>query len=71
MKTDILFNELLEILVGIIQFGLIALVLMLLWNWLMPAMFTLPTLTYWQACGMRALVRFFIASRPDRKQIMQ
>ena len=65
MKTD----ELLEILEGIIQFGLIALFLMLLWNWLMPALFALPTLTYWQACGMRALVRFFIASRPDRKQI--
>ena len=63
MKTDKLFNEIQEILEGIVQFGLIALVLMLLWNWLMPALFTLPGLTYWQACGLRALARCLFANR--------
>jgi hypothetical protein len=26
-----------------------------LWNWLMPALFRLPTLTFWQAVGLLAL----------------
>ena len=30
-------------------------VVMLLWNWLMPEIFGLKTLTYWQAWGMLAL----------------
>ena len=38
--------------------GLIALcgwVVMLLWNWLMPEIFGLRTLNYWQAWGLLAL----------------
>ena len=38
--------------------GLIALcgwVVMLLWNWLMPEIFGLKTLNYWQAWGLLAL----------------
>ena len=27
----------------------------LLWNWLMPELFGLPTLTFWQALGLLAL----------------
>jgi hypothetical protein len=30
-------------------------VVMLLWNWLMPEIFGLKTLTYWQAWGVLAL----------------
>ena len=59
MKTD----ELLEILEGIIQFGLIAWFLMLLWNWLMPVLFAFPVLTYWQACGLRAVGRCIFGKR--------
>ena len=43
---------------GILGLGLIALcgwVLMLLWNWLMPEIFGLGTLNYWQAWGLLAL----------------
>jgi hypothetical protein len=28
---------------------------MLLWNWLMPAVFGLPTIGFWQAVGMQFL----------------
>ena len=28
-----------------------------LWNWLCPALFHLPTITFWQALGLFALVR--------------
>lgn len=34
---------------------LLGLPLMLLWNWLMPMIFELPTLTFWQAVGMNFL----------------
>lgn len=34
---------------------LLGLPLMLLWNWLMPLVFGLPTLTFWQAVGMNFL----------------
>ncbi len=32
----------------------------LFWNWLMPEIFGLPTLTYWQALGLAFLARFLI-----------
>ena len=28
---------------------------MLLWNWLMPTIFNLPTIVFWQACGINLL----------------
>ncbi|MBN1335336.1 MAG: hypothetical protein JXB39_05200 [Deltaproteobacteria bacterium] len=35
--------------------GLLGLVVMLLWNWLMPAIFGLPVLTWLQAVGLLVL----------------
>jgi membrane protein required for beta-lactamase induction len=32
-------------------------VVMLLWNWLAPALFRLPEITFWQALGLLALCR--------------
>jgi hypothetical protein len=29
--------------------------LMLLWNWLIPTVFGLPEITFWQACGLQLL----------------
>ena len=34
---------------------LLGLPLMLLWNWLMPTIFNLPTIGFWQACGINLL----------------
>jgi len=28
---------------------------MLLWNWLIPTIFNLPYITFWQACGINLL----------------
>ena len=39
------------VLIGILS----ALPVMLLWNWLMPEIFNLPTLTLWQALGVSFL----------------
>lgn len=55
--------------VGIIIFGAIAItglailfgfILMWLWNWLMPEIFGLTTLTYWQAVGLFILLKILI-----------
>ena len=32
-------------------------VVMLLWNWLLPTLFGLPSITFWQAIGLLALCR--------------
>jgi len=29
--------------------------LMILWNWLMPSIFGLPEIGFWQACGLQLL----------------
>jgi hypothetical protein len=45
------------IVVGIFALAalLFGLPLMLLWNWLMPVIFGLPTITFWQAVGLNFL----------------
>jgi len=73
--------------VGIIVFGAIAItglailfgfVIMWLWNWLMPDIFGLTTLTYWQAVGLFILFKLLLggcggggrnkSSRKERKE---
>ncbi|MFD2727196.1 hypothetical protein [Hyunsoonleella rubra] len=55
--------------VGMVIFGIIAItglailfgfVLMWLWNWLMPDIFGLPTLTYWKAVGLFILLKILV-----------
>ncbi len=43
------------IILGVGLLFLFGYVVMLLWNWLMPEIFGLKTLTYWQAWGILAL----------------
>lgn len=48
---------------GILITGLAILfgyVIMWLWNWLMPMIFGLPMLTFWQAVGLFALSKFLL-----------
>jgi membrane protein required for beta-lactamase induction len=41
---------------GVCALGLVlGLAVMYLWNWLMPAIFDLPHITYWQAVGLTVL----------------
>ncbi len=55
--------------VGMVIFGVVAItglailfgfVIMWLWNWLMPEIFGLTTLTYWQAVGLFILLKFLV-----------
>ena len=40
--------------------ALFGLVVMVLWNWLMPALFDLPGVSYWQALGLLVLSRVLV-----------
>jgi hypothetical protein len=40
---------------------LLGLPLMFLWNWLMPFIFNLPTITFWQAVGLNLLSSILFA----------
>lgn len=40
--------------------ALLVLVTMLLWNWLMPLLFKLPVISYWQAAGLMLLSRLIL-----------
>ena len=55
MKNNIL--EAILLIVGLIVLAaiLFALPLQLLWNWLMPTIFNLPYIGFWQACGINLL----------------
>lgn len=61
-KYDVLYF------IGMFLLGLIvSLVLtwpiMWLWNYLMPSVFGLPTLTFWQTYGLQVLVGCFVPNR--------
>jgi hypothetical protein len=50
----------LELILSIIGIMILVVILfgyptMLLWNWLMPTIFNLPYITFWQACGINLL----------------
>lgn len=54
---------------GLIVLGIVAIVglailfgfvIMWLWNWLMPELFGLPIITYWQAVGLFILLKILI-----------
>ena len=36
--------------------------LMLLWNWIMPTVFDLPYITFWQACGLQLMASLLFKS---------
>ena len=40
------------IVIALVMAFLLGLVVMLLWNWLMPVIFGLPEITYWQGWGL-------------------
>jgi hypothetical protein len=57
-------NEIGSILSAILLIVLLAAILgfplMWLWNWLMPGIFNLPEITFWQALGLNALSAILI-----------
>ena len=56
MKRLMMFAPI--VLIGIALFAYVGgQIVKLLWNWLVPSLFGLPALTFWQALGLLALCR--------------
>ena len=51
---------------AIAAMGLLSLVVMSLWNWLVPSLFRGPALQYWQAVGLLLLSRILFGSLRGR-----
>jgi hypothetical protein len=68
MKNNIL--EAILLIVGLIVLAgiLLALPLQLLWNWLMPTLFNLPVITFWQALGLNMLAGILFKSNINIKK---
>jgi hypothetical protein len=47
---------------------ILGLPLMWLWNWLMPPIFNLPEITFWQALGLNALATIFFKQSINTKK---
>ena len=56
MITKQIIHDILYI-IGLIMLAVILVggPLMVLWDWLMPTIFGLPEITFWQACGLQLL----------------
>lgn len=52
--------------IGLVVF-LLGWPLMLLWNWLMPILFGLPLITFWQAVGLNVLSTILFKSYNIKK----
>lgn len=42
--------------------------IMFLWNWLMPTIFDLPTITFWQSIGLQVLTYLLFSTKEIKKQ---
>jgi len=63
----------LEFILSVIGILMLAVILfgyptMLLWNWLMPHLFNLPYITFWQACGVNLLASILFKPTINIKQ---
>ncbi len=60
------------VLLGLLFASVVALLLgfvvMWLWNWLMPVIFSLPMITFWQAWGLVVLSHIFFKSSPQHSR---
>jgi hypothetical protein len=66
-------NNVLEYVLTIIGLLILAVILfgypiLLLWNWLMPTIFNLPYITFWQACGLNLLASILFKPTINIKQ---
>jgi len=57
-----------DLLTVILVLAIVALLIMWLWNWLIPDLFGLPVITYWQALALRILIKLLIASTEIEKK---
>ena len=72
MEMDNIIETIGSILTAILIIVLVAAILgfplMWLWNWLMPGIFNLPEITFWQALGLNALSAILIKPTINTKK---
>ena len=57
--------------VGLVVFGALAgWVVMTLWNWLIPALFTGPVIGFWQALGILVLSKILLVALKAGKAVV-
>ena len=61
-------NALMLIGILILACLLFGLPLQILWNLLMPELFSLPYITFWQACGLQLMAALLFKSNIDIKK---
>ncbi len=49
-------------LMGVLTVGLLGFVVMSLWNWLLPALFGMKVISYWQGMGLLILSRILLGA---------
>jgi hypothetical protein len=54
--------------IGLCVILLLGLPLQLLWNWLMPSLFNLPHITFWQAVGLNLISSILFKSNTNTKK---
>jgi hypothetical protein len=52
--------------IALVVLGVLSLVAMYLWNWLVPTLFAGPTITYWQTLGLLVLSRLLLGGLRPR-----
>jgi len=68
MKNNVLESILIIIGLIILAALLFTLPLQILWNWLMPYLFNLPIISFWQAFGLNMLAGILFRSNITIKQ---
>src|SRR5262245_5600087 len=48
------------VLIAVVAIAVSSFLVMRLWNWLMPALFATPMITFWQALGLLVLTRILL-----------
>ncbi len=70
MTKERLHRILKVVIIGVLALGVFGALIMVLWNWLMPTLFGLHPIGFWQALGLfllfRLLVGGFRGGRPHR-----
>ncbi|MBN2093385.1 hypothetical protein JW964_27420 [candidate division KSB1 bacterium] len=56
------------VIIAVFMAFLFGFVVMWLWNWLMPEIFGLPTITFWKAWGLVVLSHILFKSFPHNKE---
>lgn len=66
--SEIVFVIVTAVIVALAIGMLFAFPIMFLWNYVMPAIFGLPTITFWQAFWLKVLTAFMVPSPIQVKQ---